>query len=134
VPAAAAPRRVLVAEDNAVNRRLVEVMLRKLGFAVELALDGLQAVARIEESPPDILLLDLQMPGMNGLDVARRVRAREAAQQRPRLPIVAVTANAFAGDREACLAAGMDDFLAKPFTSQELTEKLDAALAAAAAA
>ncbi len=132
--AAPAPCRVLVAEDNAVNRRLVEVMLRKLGFTVELAIDGLQTVARIEESPPDILLLDLQMPGMNGLDVARRVRAREAAQQLPRLPIVAVTANAFAGDREACLAAGMDDFLAKPFTSQELTEKLDAALAAAAGA
>jgi len=100
---------------------------------VELAIDGLQTVARIEESPPDILLLDLQMPGMNGLDVARRVRAREAAQQLSRLPIVAVTANAFAGDREACLAAGMDDFLAKPFASHELAGKLEAALAAARA-
>lgn len=127
--AAPAAPRVLVAEDNAVNRRLVEVMLRKLGYQVELAVDGLQTVARIEETPPDILLLDLQMPGMNGLDVARRIRARELAQQLPHLPIVAVTANAFAGDRDACLAVGMDDFLAKPFTSQELADKLSAALA-----
>ena len=115
---------VLVAEDNPVNRRLLEVMLTKQGYVVRTTEDGVQALSAVERERPDILLLDIQMPGLTGPDVARRIRAREEQLRSPRLPILAVTANAFKGDRDACVAAGMDDFLAKPFTAGELSEKV----------
>ena len=120
---------VLVAEDNPVNRRLLEVMLTKQGYMVRSAEDGVQALAEVERERPEILLLDIQMPGLTGPDVARRVRAREGQLGLPHLPMLAVTANAFKGDRDACLAAGMDDFLAKPFTASELSEKVSKLLA-----
>jgi len=121
-------RRVLVAEDNLINRRLVQVMLQKLGFEVSLAEDGQLALAALETRLPDVLLLDLQMPVLSGLEVARRIREREHALGLPRLPIIAVTANSSAADREASLAAGADAFLAKPFTAPELAEQIDALL------
>ena len=120
---------VLVAEDNPVNRRLLEVMLTKQGYMVRTAEDGMQALAEVERERPDILLLDIQMPGLTGPDVARRIRAREEQLGQPRLPMLAVTANAFKGDRDTCMAAGMDDFLAKPFTAGELSEKVSKLLA-----
>jgi CheY-like chemotaxis protein len=121
-------RRVLVAEDNLINRRLVQVMLQKLGFEVSLAEDGQLALAALETRLPDVLLLDLQMPVLSGLEVARRIREREQALNLPRLPIIAVTANSSAADREASLAAGADAFLAKPFTAPELAEQIEALL------
>ena len=107
---------LLVAEDNAVNLQVAVAMLEGMGARVDVATDGLQAVAQCRNGHFDALLLDCQMPGMDGYEAARRIR-QEGAR---RLPIIAVTANAMAADRELCLAAGMNDHLAKPLTRDAL--------------
>jgi len=107
---------VLVAEDNAVNLQVAVAMLESLGARVSCAGDGLQAVAQCRHGHFDALLLDCQMPGMDGYEAARRIRDEGAR----RLPIIAVTANAMATDRELCLAAGMNDHLAKPLSREAL--------------
>ena len=107
---------LLVAEDNAVNLQVAVAMLEGMGARVAVATDGLQAVAQCRNGHFDALLLDCQMPGMDGYEAARRIR-QEGAR---RLPIIAVTANAMAADRELCLAAGMNDHLAKPLTREAL--------------
>lgn len=115
--------RVLVVEDNPVNLELAVSMLDSLKCDAEPATDGREAVARLCRPDPqiDLVLMDCQMPDLDGLEATRMVRAYEAKQrvQRP-LRIVALTANALSGDRERCLAAGMDDYLSKPFTRQQL--------------
>ena len=111
-------RRVLVVEDNAVNRLVVSEMLTRLGCAVEVAEDGLEAVRRASERF-DLVLMDCQMPRLDGYDATRALRARGM-----RAPIVALTANAMEGDRERCLAAGMDDYLDKPVSQKRLVEVL----------
>lgn len=112
--------RVLLAEDNAVNALVAQTMLRRCGLEVDHVADGEQAVSHYLARRPDLVLMDCQMPTMDGLTAARRIREREAAQGAARVPIVALTANAYAGDREQCLAAGMDEHLAKPFREDEL--------------
>ena len=107
---------LLVAEDNPVNLQVVVAMLEGLGARVDVALDGTQAVAQCRNGHFDALLLDIQMPGMDGYEAARRIRAEGAR----RLPIIAVTANAMATDRDLALAAGMNDHLAKPLTREAL--------------
>jgi two-component system, sensor histidine kinase len=121
-PAVNAPLsgRVLLAEDNPVNALVAEAALKSLGLTVELVEDGLQAVASFRACPPDLVLLDCQMPVMDGFEAARRIREHEGEQGLPRTPVVALTANALQGDREHSLAAGMDDHLAKPFRDEEL--------------
>lgn len=124
----ATPRRsgrVLVAEDNAVNRRLTEVVLRRLGFEVTCVENGASALTAIAREAPDLVLMDCQMPVLDGLETTRRVRADEATRHRPRVPIIALTAGAFEEDRQQCFAAGMDDFLSKPLDVEVLVEKLD---------
>lgn len=112
--------RVLLAEDNPVNALVAEAALKNMGLTVELVEDGLQAVASFRASPPDLVLLDCQMPVMDGFEAARRIREHEGEQGLPRTPVVALTANALQGDREHSLAAGMDDHLAKPFKDEDL--------------
>jgi len=112
--------RVLVAEDNAINQQVVTALLRRLGAQVQLVSDGVQAVQACRDGRFDLLLLDCQMPEMDGYEAAKQIRAMQA--QGSRVPIVALTANASAEDRERCLAAGMDDYLTKPITSAKLTE------------
>ena len=112
--------RVLLAEDNPVNALVAEAALKNLGLTVELVEDGLQAVASFRASPPDLVLLDCQMPVMDGFEAVRRIREHEGELGMPRTPVVALTANALQGDREHSLAAGMDDHLAKPFRDAEL--------------
>jgi two-component system, sensor histidine kinase and response regulator len=119
-------RRVLLVEDNFVNQEVAKAMLRKLGFEVDIAEDGQAGVEAAFAREYDLVLMDCQMPNMDGFEATAAIRSREAelhlAQntQRPHMTIVALTANAMKGDRERCLAAGMDDYLAKPFTKDQL--------------
>jgi len=116
------PLHVLVAEDNPVNRKLVTTLLRKRGHVVRAVENGREAVDAIEASgsaPFDLVLMDIQMPEMGGLEAAQAVREREK-DGRQRLPLIALTAHAMQGDRERCLAAGMDEYLSKPIDVDEL--------------
>lgn len=115
--------RVLLAEDNLVNQELARVMLAKLGLTVVLAGDGQAALALIAEQPFDLVLMDCQMPVMDGYQATALLRQHEA-RQGGHLPVVALTANAMEGDHNQCLAAGMDDYLAKPYTRQQLEQLL----------
>lgn len=112
---------VLVVEDNQTNRYVIVRMLEKFGLTVSFAENGQQAIDRIFAGErPDLVLMDIQMPVMDGFDATRVIRQREAAEGRSRLPIIALTADAFEDDRQHCLDAGMDDFLAKPVVLKAL--------------
>jgi hypothetical protein len=128
-PARRLAGRVLLAEDNPVNALVAEEMLRSLGLDVASATNGREAVEAWAEGRFDAVLMDCQMPELDGFGATARIRAREAAEPNGsapgRTPIIALTANAFAEDRERCLAVGMDDFLAKPFSRDDLQELLE---------
>ena len=111
--------RILLVEDNPVNQRLAHEILRRRGHAVTLAAHGREALDRLDAASFDLVLMDVQMPEMNGLEATRAIRAAEAGSGR-HLPIVAMTAHAMAGDRERCLEAGMDDYLTKPIRAEAL--------------
>lgn len=116
---------VLVAEDNQTNRYVIVRMLEKFGLTVSFAENGQQAVEMVFAGErPDLVLMDIQMPVMDGFDATRVIRQREAAEGRSRLPIIALTADAFEDDRQHCLDAGMDDFLAKPVVLKALRNVL----------
>jgi signal transduction histidine kinase/CheY-like chemotaxis protein len=130
---------VLVAEDNEINALLTRALLIKLGHRPTVAANGAAAIeswlaARAGNAPYDRILMDLHMPGMDGLEAARRIRANEVELGAPRTPILALTANASAEDRESCLAAGMDGFLVKPLDRERLAAALANAGKAALAA
>jgi CheY-like chemotaxis protein len=116
-----APRslRVLVAEDNLVNRHLVTALLAKRGHTVVTAINGREAVAAVSDGAFDVVLMDVQMPEMGGFEATAAIRQLEAVTG-ARIPIVALTAHAMKGDREICLAAGMDEYLAKPINPTQL--------------
>jgi GAF domain-containing protein/CheY-like chemotaxis protein len=116
------PLRILLAEDNVVNQKLALRLLQQLGYRADLASNGVEAVESVERQPYDVVLMDVQMPEMDGLEAARRITARWPSGQRPR--IVAMTANAMQGDREECLSAGMDDYVTKPIRVERLVEAL----------
>ena len=118
-PALQRTRRILLVEDNAVNRKVASLMLRSMGHTVELAENGQVALDRLEEPGIDLVFMDCQMPILDGMEATRRLRERGN-----RVPIVAMTANALDGDREACLAVGMDDYLSKPITPDALEDVL----------
>jgi PAS domain S-box-containing protein len=125
-PAAPAGRRlrVLLAEDNAVNQRLAVALLGRHGHAVVVAQNGREAVAAAEREPFDLVLMDVQMPEMGGLEATAAIRERERRTGR-HVPILALTAHAMKGDRERCLDAGMDGYLSKPIQARELLQALD---------
>jgi CheY-like chemotaxis protein len=110
---------VLLAEDNPINALVATKVLSGQGHRVTLAQSGRQAVDLWDREPFDLILMDMQMPEMDGIEAAQRIREREACRG-GRTPIVAVTANAMAEDRDRCLAAGMDGYLSKPFTLADL--------------
>ncbi len=115
------PLRILLAEDNTVNQKLALKLLAQMGYQAELAVNGIEAVKAVSGSAFDVVLMDVQMPEMDGLEATRRIVA-EMKERRPR--IIGLTANAMQGDREMCLAAGMDDYLAKPIRINELVNAL----------
>ena len=125
MPQSGRPRRVLVAEDNVVNQRVIARILQSLGCEFDLALDGVQAVESFDASRHDIVFMDCQMPGMDGFEATRKIREAQRGRGEAPVPIIALTANALAGDRETCLDAGMDDYLAKPILRQSVEQLLD---------
>jgi CheY-like chemotaxis protein/HPt (histidine-containing phosphotransfer) domain-containing protein len=122
-PSSTGPR-ILLVEDNPINLEVAAGMLESLGCATCTADNGRAAIDAMNDAGFDAVLMDCQMPQMDGLTATAEIRRREENSGRPRMPIIAVTANAMEGDRERCLAAGMDDFLSKPFTRQQLASLL----------
>jgi len=120
--AARHPLRILLAEDNVVNQKLALRLLQQMGYRADLASNGIEAVESVQRQPYDVVLMDVQMPELDGLDATREICALMPPGARPR--IVAMTANAMQGDREMCLEAGMDDYLTKPIRVERLVEAL----------
>jgi CheY-like chemotaxis protein len=116
--------RILLAEDNAVNRKLAMRLLEKRGHSVAVATNGREALEQMEASSFDLVLMDVQMPEMDGLEATRRLRAGERGSDK-RQAVVAMTALVMKGDRERCIAAGMDGYMSKPIRPQELDEILE---------
>ncbi len=116
------PLRILLAEDNVVNQKLALRLLSQMGYRADLASNGIEAIESVERQAYDVILMDVQMPEMDGLQAAQAITTRWAPPARPR--IVAMTANAMQGDREACLAAGMDDYITKPIRVEALVDAL----------
>jgi Amt family ammonium transporter len=126
---------LLVAEDNEMNQFVTEETLRRVGCTCEIVADGAQAVAAAQSGRYDAILMDCQMPGMDGLEASRCIREREAAMNdQRRIPIIALTADAIQGDRERCLAAGMDGYVSKPINPEELFSAIGALVRTAAPA
>jgi CheY-like chemotaxis protein len=119
--------RVLLAEDSLVNQKLAVGLLEKQGYMVKVANDGKEAIAALESQEFDVVLMDVEMPMMDGFEATAVIRVKEKQTGR-HIPIIAMTAHALKGDRERCLDSGMDDYVAKPIRSQELYEKLAAIL------
>jgi CheY-like chemotaxis protein len=120
--AARLPLRILLAEDNAVNQKLALRLLSQMGYRADVAGNGQEVVDALERQRYDVVLMDVQMPEMDGLEATRRIHKRWPDSKRPR--IIAMTANAMQGDREAFLQAGMDDYVSKPIRIEELVSAL----------
>jgi len=128
VPVDANAPRILVAEDNRVNQKVALQYLKNAGFAATVVADGQEAIDALRKHPFELVLMDVQMPVMDGLEATRRIRQAQAAHEPGfdrAVRIVAMTANAMAGDRELCLAAGMDDYTSKPLTPSGIKTVLD---------
>jgi len=115
---------ILVVEDNAVNQEVALGMLEKIGFKADVADNGQEGIETLESGKFDLVLMDCQMPVLDGYEATKAIREGEIENSQPRIPIIALTANAMIGDSEKCLAAGMDDYLAKPFEEPMLEEKI----------
>jgi CheY-like chemotaxis protein len=116
------PLRILLAEDNVVNQKVALRLLGQMGYRADVAANGLEAIEAVERQTYDVVLMDVQMPELDGFEASREINRRWPGEQRPRL--VAMTANAMEGDRELCTAAGMDDYVAKPIRVEELVAAL----------
>jgi len=119
------PLRILLAEDNMVNQKLALLMLKQMGYTADVVTNGIEVLSALEKQTYDVILMDVQMPEMDGLEASRQICSRFQRNERPY--IVALTANAMQGDRDACLAAGMDDYVAKPIRVEDLVNALNRA-------
>jgi CheY-like chemotaxis protein/HPt (histidine-containing phosphotransfer) domain-containing protein len=118
-------RRILLAEDNAVNREVLTAMLHQLGYQADQVENGYEAWCAVETARYDLVLMDCQMPEMDGYEAIRRIRDRPAGALNAGIAVVAVTASAMAGDRDKCMQAGMDDYLSKPIEPEQLARVLN---------
>ena len=118
------PARILVVEDNATNQAVAGAILSKLGYQADLVANGVEALAVLREADYDVVLMDCEMPEMDGYEATRRIREPGTGTRNPQIPIIALTADAVSGDREKCLAAGMNDYLAKPIRPEQLAGAL----------
>jgi two-component system sensor histidine kinase/response regulator len=116
--------RVLVVEDNAVNQKVAQGLLKKFGVQVDLAANGEEALSSLSHLSFDLVLMDCQMPVMDGYEATQRIRLPQSNVLNRKIPIIAMTANSMQGDREKCLAVGMDDFISKPVNPSKLQEAL----------
>ena len=116
------PHRILLAEDNLINQKVAERLLSKLGYKIDIVSNGLEAFKAVKKIPYDIVLMDVQMPELGGIQATQKIRKEIEKEKQP--IIIALTAHAFEGDKEKCLDAGMDDYLSKPAETEKLIEKL----------
>jgi len=114
-----------VAEDNIINQKVVAVYLKKLDLRADAVANGVEALDALSTLPYDIVLMDVQMPEMDGLTATRQIRSPESAVLNHKIPVIAMTARAMKGDQEICMAAGMDDYVTKPITLETLTAVLE---------
>src|SRR6185436_17533364 len=128
--AARLPLRMLLVDDNIINQKVAVRLLQQLGYSADIAGNGLEAIQALERKPYDVVFMDVQMPGLDGLEATRRIRARQAGDSPPptlakNLVIIAMTANAMQGDREKCVGAGMDDYVPKPVRPETLQQMIE---------
>lgn len=114
---------ILIAEDNLINQKVIERMVQKLGYPVDLVANGREVIEALSRLSYGLIFMDCQMPEIDGFEACREIRKRQLGGER--VPIVAITANAMKGDRERCLAAGMDDYVSKPFKQDDLRAVID---------
>jgi len=119
------PLRILVTDDNIINQKVASRLLQQFGYSADVASNGPEAIAALAKTPCDLVFMDVQMPGMDGLETTRRIREWEKSAGRRSVHIIAMTANAMSGDRDKCLAAGMNDYLAKPVRPEALQSAIE---------
>jgi CheY-like chemotaxis protein len=118
------PQRVLLVEDAPINQTLATILLSRMGYDISIANNGVEAVEAFSSGPFDLILMDIQMPAMSGIEATEIIRAMEQASLKPRTPIIAVTANALKGDRERYMEAGMDGYVSKPIAVESLRSEI----------
>lgn len=117
--------KILVVEDNEINQKVVRAIFQRNNISFEMANDGDEALKKLKEQTFDLILMDCQMPVLDGYQTTKIIREEEQRANKKRCPIVAITANAMFGDKDRCLSAGMDDFLSKPFQSRQILEMIE---------
>ena len=118
-------RRILIAEDNKINQTYFEFVLLDIGQSFEITFDGVQAVEAYKREQPELVLMDISMPNLGGVEATQAIRAYEEEQGIPKVPIVALTAHALRGDRESLLEQGLDDYVAKPVSPEKLKSVIE---------
>jgi two-component system, sensor histidine kinase len=116
------PLKILIAEDNLVNQKLVSRIFAKMGYHIDIVTNGLEAIAAVHSQTYDLIFMDMQMPEMDGLEATRQIRRINSSEL---TPIIAITANSMADDREKCFESGMNDYIAKPFKASEIRAAIE---------